>query len=192
MGGKAGHSGRGGSTQLRRASAVRSIIRSLPAYREGPYLRTILCDLAITILILQATTMADFIEVTGLEQIRPGAGSRFIVADKEMAIFNVDGKICAISDHLSSRRRLSGNGKAGWQDRNLSGAWNEIRCHHRMLRGHFGLRCCCLPSEDCGRENHGGRFLEPLAAFLPPGLRLETVIEGLKHTGRKRRCFLTG
>ena len=43
--------------------------------------------------------MADFIEVTGLEQIRPGAGLRFIVLDKEMAIFNVDGKICAISDH---------------------------------------------------------------------------------------------
>ena len=35
--------------------------------------------------------MADFVEVAGLEQIRPGAGSRFIVADKEMAIFNVDG-----------------------------------------------------------------------------------------------------
>ena len=42
--------------------------------------------------------MADFIEVTGFEQIRPGAGSRFVIADKEMAIFNVDGKICAISD----------------------------------------------------------------------------------------------
>ena len=31
--------------------------------------------------------MADFIEVTGLEQIRPGAGSRFMVLDKETAIF---------------------------------------------------------------------------------------------------------
>ena len=50
--------------------------------------------------------MADFIEVTGLEQIRPGAGSRFIVLDKEMAIFNVDGKICAISDHCHTPAAL--------------------------------------------------------------------------------------
>ncbi len=42
--------------------------------------------------------MADFVEVAGLEQIRPGTGSRFFIEDKEMAIFNVDGTICAISD----------------------------------------------------------------------------------------------
>jgi 3-phenylpropionate/trans-cinnamate dioxygenase ferredoxin subunit len=55
--------------------------------------------------------MADFIEVTGLEQIRPGAGSRFIVLDKEMAIFNVDGKICAISDHCPHAGGSLGLGK---------------------------------------------------------------------------------
>jgi 3-phenylpropionate/trans-cinnamate dioxygenase ferredoxin component len=42
--------------------------------------------------------MADFIEVGGLEEIRPKAGSRFIVLEKEIAVFDVDGEICAISD----------------------------------------------------------------------------------------------
>ncbi len=55
--------------------------------------------------------MADFIEVAALEQIRPGAGSRFIVLDKEMAIFNVDGKICAISDHCPHAGGSLGLGK---------------------------------------------------------------------------------
>jgi len=53
---------------------------------------------AITILILQTKTMVDFIEVTGVQQVPPGSGARFNVADKEVAIFNVDGNICAISD----------------------------------------------------------------------------------------------
>ena len=55
--------------------------------------------------------MADFIEVTGLEQIRPGAGSRFLVADKEIAIFNVDGKICAIADTCPHAGGSLGMGK---------------------------------------------------------------------------------
>ena len=57
-----------------------------------------MCSQASILLILRATTMADFIEVARLEQIRPGTGSRFIVVDKEMAVFNVDGRICAIAD----------------------------------------------------------------------------------------------
>ncbi len=42
--------------------------------------------------------MADFVEVARLDQIQPATGSRFVIAEKQMAIFNVDGKICAISD----------------------------------------------------------------------------------------------
>jgi 3-phenylpropionate/trans-cinnamate dioxygenase ferredoxin component len=42
--------------------------------------------------------MADFIEVARVDQIRPGSGSRFTVADKDVAVFNVDGTICAIAD----------------------------------------------------------------------------------------------
>ncbi len=55
--------------------------------------------------------MAAFIEVTGLDQIRPGAGSRFVIADKEMAIFNVDGTICAISDTCPHAGGSLGMGK---------------------------------------------------------------------------------
>jgi 3-phenylpropionate/trans-cinnamate dioxygenase ferredoxin component len=55
--------------------------------------------------------MADFIEVTGFEQVRPGAGSRFLIADKEIAIFNVDGEICAISDTCPHAGGSLGMGK---------------------------------------------------------------------------------
>ncbi len=55
--------------------------------------------------------MADFIEVAGLDQIQPGAGSRFIIAGKEIAIFNVDGEICAISDTCPHAGGSLGMGK---------------------------------------------------------------------------------
>ena len=55
--------------------------------------------------------MAELIEVAGIEQIRPGAGSRFLVADKELAIFNVDGKICAIADTCPHAGGSLGMGK---------------------------------------------------------------------------------
>ena len=42
--------------------------------------------------------MANFIEVVRVDQIRPGSGSCFTVAGKDVAVFNVDGTICAIGD----------------------------------------------------------------------------------------------
>jgi nitrite reductase/ring-hydroxylating ferredoxin subunit len=42
--------------------------------------------------------MADFIEIARLDQIPPGSGSRFTVADKDVAVFNVDGTIWVIAD----------------------------------------------------------------------------------------------
>jgi 3-phenylpropionate/trans-cinnamate dioxygenase ferredoxin component len=42
--------------------------------------------------------MATFIEVARLDQIPPGAGSRFTAAGKDVALFNADGSICAIAD----------------------------------------------------------------------------------------------
>jgi len=42
--------------------------------------------------------MAEFVEVARVERIPPGSGSRFTVADKDVAIFNVDGTICVIAD----------------------------------------------------------------------------------------------
>ena len=77
----------------------------------GPCGWIILRNLAITTLTLQAKTMAKLIEVAGLERIQPGAGSRFVVADKEMAIFNVDGNICAISDTCPHAGGSLGMGK---------------------------------------------------------------------------------
>ena len=77
----------------------------------GPCGWIILRNLAITTLTLQAKTMAKLIEVAGLERIQPGAGSRFVVADKEMAIFNVGGKICAIADTCPHAGGSLGMGK---------------------------------------------------------------------------------
>ena len=42
--------------------------------------------------------MADFIEVARVDQIPPGSGRLFIVAGNDVAVFNVDGNICAIAD----------------------------------------------------------------------------------------------
>ena len=44
------------------------------------------------------SSMADFIEIARADQIPPGSGSRFAVADKDVAVFNVDGTICVIAD----------------------------------------------------------------------------------------------
>jgi nitrite reductase/ring-hydroxylating ferredoxin subunit len=42
--------------------------------------------------------MADFIEVARVDQVPPGSGRLFTVADNYVAVFNVDGTICAIAD----------------------------------------------------------------------------------------------
>jgi nitrite reductase/ring-hydroxylating ferredoxin subunit len=55
--------------------------------------------------------VADFIEAGNLDRIPPGSGSRFVIADKEMAIFNVNGKICAISDTCPHAGGSLGMGK---------------------------------------------------------------------------------
>ena len=82
--------------------------------------------------------MADFIEVTGLEQIPPGGGTPFKVADMEIAIFTVNGKISAIADTCPHAGGSLGMGKLDGRIGDLSGAWNEIRRDYRVLRGDFG------------------------------------------------------
>jgi nitrite reductase/ring-hydroxylating ferredoxin subunit len=42
--------------------------------------------------------MADFIEVARVDGLPPGSGAPFTVADNDIALFNVDGTICAIAD----------------------------------------------------------------------------------------------
>lgn len=55
--------------------------------------------------------MADFIEVARVDQVRPGLGSRFTVADKDLAVFNVDGTICVIADTCPHAGGSLGMGK---------------------------------------------------------------------------------
>jgi nitrite reductase/ring-hydroxylating ferredoxin subunit len=55
--------------------------------------------------------MADFIEIARLDQIPPGSGSRFIVAGEDVAVFNVDGNICAISEICPHAGGALGMGK---------------------------------------------------------------------------------
>jgi 3-phenylpropionate/trans-cinnamate dioxygenase ferredoxin component len=54
---------------------------------------------------------AAFVEIAGLEQIPPGSGSRFVAAGKDLALFNVDGSICAIADTCPHSGGSLGMGK---------------------------------------------------------------------------------
>jgi nitrite reductase/ring-hydroxylating ferredoxin subunit len=42
--------------------------------------------------------MPEFIEVGRVDQVPPGSGARLTLADNGLAVFNVDGIICAIAD----------------------------------------------------------------------------------------------
>ncbi len=42
--------------------------------------------------------MAEFVEVARLDQVLPGAGSRFTAAGKDVAVFNIDGNVYAVAD----------------------------------------------------------------------------------------------
>lgn len=55
--------------------------------------------------------MAAFIEIASLDQIPPGSGSRFTAAGKDIAVFNVDGTICAIGDTCPHAGGSLGMGK---------------------------------------------------------------------------------
>jgi nitrite reductase (NADH) small subunit len=47
--------------------------------------------------------MAEFIVVARLDQLPPGSGSSFTVAEKQTAIFNVDGIVYAMDDSCLHR-----------------------------------------------------------------------------------------
>jgi 3-phenylpropionate/trans-cinnamate dioxygenase ferredoxin component len=63
--------------------------------------------------------MADLIEIARLDQIQSGSGARFTIADKDVAVFNVDGTICVIADTCPHAGGSLGLGK-------LSG--NTVTC----------------------------------------------------------------
>ena len=58
-------------------------------------------------------TMADFIEVAGVEELPPGTGTSITVAGKEVALFNVDGTIFAMEDSCLHQGSSLGNIKPG-------------------------------------------------------------------------------
>ena len=55
--------------------------------------------------------MPEFVEAAQLEQIPPGTGTMVKVADKEIAIFNVDGDVYAIGDSCPHAGASLGSGK---------------------------------------------------------------------------------
>jgi len=55
--------------------------------------------------------MTEFIEVARLEQVPPGTGATFTVADKQVAIFNVGGTIYAMADGCLHQGSSLGSGK---------------------------------------------------------------------------------
>jgi nitrite reductase/ring-hydroxylating ferredoxin subunit len=55
--------------------------------------------------------MTDFKEVARLDDIPPGSGASFTVADKDVAIFNVDGTIYAIDDSCLHKGSSLGAGQ---------------------------------------------------------------------------------
>jgi nitrite reductase/ring-hydroxylating ferredoxin subunit len=55
--------------------------------------------------------MADFVEVARLDEVPPGTGTRFAVADKDVAVFNVDGTIYAMEDTCLHQGSSLGAGK---------------------------------------------------------------------------------
>lgn len=66
--------------------------------------------------------MPEFVEAAPLEQIPPGTGTMVKVADKEIAIFNVDGDVYAIGDSCAHAGASLGSGK-------LSGRIVTCRAH---------------------------------------------------------------
>lgn len=55
--------------------------------------------------------MAEFVEVTRSEQVPPGSGATYTVADKQVAIFNVGGTIYAMADGCLHHGSSLGSGR---------------------------------------------------------------------------------
>jgi nitrite reductase/ring-hydroxylating ferredoxin subunit len=86
--------------------------------------------------------MAEFVEAANLNQISPGTGTTVKVADKEIAIFNVDGEIYAMGDSCPHAGASLGAGK-------LNGRIVTCRAHGlrydvstgQVTTGGFGVPC---------------------------------------------------
>jgi 3-phenylpropionate/trans-cinnamate dioxygenase ferredoxin subunit len=66
--------------------------------------------------------MPEFVEATPVDKVPPGTGITIKVADKEIAVFNVDGDLYAIGDSCPHAGASLGSGK-------LSGKIVTCRAH---------------------------------------------------------------
>ena len=55
--------------------------------------------------------MAEFIVVAQLDEVPPGRGSSFTVAERQIAVFNVDGIVYAMDDSCQHKGASLGNGR---------------------------------------------------------------------------------
>ena len=55
--------------------------------------------------------MPEFVEAARVDQMPPGTGTTIKVADKEIAVFNVDGNFYAIGDSCPQAGASLGSGK---------------------------------------------------------------------------------
>lgn len=55
--------------------------------------------------------MADFVEAARLDEVPVGTGTTVMIADKAVALFNIDGQIYAIDDICPHAGSSLGNGK---------------------------------------------------------------------------------
>ncbi len=55
--------------------------------------------------------MTEFIVAARLDQVPPGSGMSFTVADKQIAIFNIDGSVYAMDDSCLHKGASLGSGQ---------------------------------------------------------------------------------
>lgn len=79
--------------------------------------------------------MADFVEAIELVQLPPGTDTTVTIADKSVAVFNIDGQIYAIDDACPHARSSLGWGK-------LEGSIVTCRAH----RLKFNVTKGCMAS----------------------------------------------
>ncbi|PSF30988.1 (2Fe-2S)-binding protein [Aphanothece hegewaldii CCALA 016] len=84
--------------------------------------------------------MADFVEAIGLDRIPPGKGTTVTIANKSIALFNVDGQIYAIDDACPHAGSSLGWGK-------LDGKIVTCRTHGLKVNVTTG---CMMTSPDLG------------------------------------------
>ncbi|MBV8830160.1 MAG: Rieske 2Fe-2S domain-containing protein [Acidobacteriaceae bacterium] len=95
--------------------------------------------------------MTEIVEAANLDQISPGTGATVNVADKEIAIFNVDGEIDAIGDSCPHAGAFPGAGKLN--GRNVTRRTHGLRYDITTGSHNRRLRSCVLPNDGGERKD---------------------------------------